>query len=332
MTHIAPPPPRREADPIGEYLAGDLARVRHFMDEVYTPQGDLMREVARYVHDGRGKMLRPSMVCLFARAHGIDPASDRHTKLAAAMEIFHVATLLHDDVIDHSPTRRGRQTVNAKWGNDVAILFADYLYASCFDLALGSLDPEVMRILTRTTQRMTEGEMFQIEKRGKWLTVEDYLRIISLKTGHLYAACTGLGSLIGGASRERVLRMTDFGLSYGIAFQITDDTLDFEATGDAWGKPVGGDIAEGKQTLPLLHALHSANEEDRRVLEHTLSNGRDFQTILGYVRKYSGIEVALARAAEHTREALAILGDLDPSHEAVRHIRNLTEGVLARRA
>jgi len=317
-------------DEMNNYLKDDLRRAHEWMDKVYQPEGKLMSEVARYVYDLRGKMLRPSMVCLFARAHGHDPADDRHTRLAAAMEIFHVATLLHDDVIDNSPTRRGRPTVNARWGNDVAILFADYLYASCFDLALSSLDPEVMRVLTRTTQKMTEGEMFQIEKRGTWLTVDDYLRIISMKTGHLYAACAGLGTLLGGGSRERVLRMMDYGLYYGIAFQITDDTLDYEATGEAWGKPVGGDVAEGKQTLPLVHALQVASPADRAALEATMSDGRDFQTILGYVRKYDGIEVSIAKAGEYSRKAMEFLGDLDPGNEATEHIRALTEGVLVR--
>lgn len=317
-------------DFLKKYLAEDLSRVRSHMDRIFTVDGELMATVADHVRDSGGKLLRPSMVCLFARAHSHDPADDRHTRLGASIELFHVATLLHDDVIDNATERRGRPAVNAKWGNDVAILFADYLYASSFDLALSTLSPEVMRILTKTTQRMTEGEMYQIQKRGDWLVVEDYLKIIRSKTAYLFAACSGLGTLIAGASPEQVARMTDFGFAFGMAFQITDDTLDYEAQEDRWGKRVGADVQEGKQTLPLLYTLSRASDTDRAELIHTLGNGRDFETIHHHVRKYGGIEFSLERAAEFTKEATDVLDELDPASDAVIHLRAMTEGVLVR--
>lgn len=317
-------------DFLKDYLRHDLARVQQHIEQIYTPEGELMRQVADYVKAPGGKLLRPSLVALFARGFGYDARSDGHARLGASVELFHVATLLHDDVIDGAQTRRGRPSVNARFGADCAILFADYLYASCFDLALSVLDPEVMRILTRTTARMTEGEMFQIERRGAWLTEADYFRIVRAKTAYLFGACAGLGALIGGASSEKVLRATDFGVAFGLAFQITDDALDYDPDLERWGKPVGNDVREGKQTLPLILTLAAASADDRAALEGELNNGRDFATVYGFVKKYAGLESSLEKAAEHTKEALEILDALPLEADAVACLRQMTEGVLVR--
>lgn len=317
-------------DFLRDYLEPELELVRHHLDLAFQVEGHLMQEVATYVGALRGKLIRPSMLCLFARAAG-GTVDDRVARLAASVELFHLATLLHDDVIDNSDTRRGKPTVNAKWGNDVAILFADYLYATSFDFALTTLDPEVMRVMTRTTQQMAEGEMFQIERRSHWLSVEDYTRIVRAKTGVLFGAATGLGVLVGGGSGEKVKTAIGFGIDFGIAFQITDDALDYEAQGDKWGKRVGGDVAEGKQTLPLLHTLAVASEEDRVALLNSLNNGRDFELIHTLVRRYKGIDAALEAAAGYSRRAQESLDRLGLTHdEAVDVIRRCAEGVLVR--
>ena len=315
--------------PYREYLKDDLARVLHQIDTVFQVEGTLMREVATYVRTSRGKMLRPAMVCLAARAFGYE--GEFSASLGAAVELFHVATLLHDDVIDTASLRRGRATVNAKWGNDVAILFADYLYASCFDHALSCLRPEVVQVLTKTTQKMTEGEMYQIEKRADWLTVDDYFSIIRSKTACLFSACAGLGAIIAQAPPEKAQRLFEFGLAFGMAFQITDDALDYEAQGDAWGKRVGADLKEGKQTLPLLHTLQTATPEDRAALVQVLQNGRDFDTVHGFVRRYQGIDFSLDKAAEYTRNALEILDEM-PDNRAIAILRQITDGVLVRQS
>ena len=316
-------------DSYKSYLRPELTLVQNHIDTVFEVEGQLMREVAHYVCGLRGKMLRPAMVCLTAKAFGYDSEEGHHARLGASLELFHVATLLHDDVIDNASLRRGRATVNAKWGNDVAILFADYLYASSFDHALAVLRPEVVQVLSKTTQKMTEGEMYQIEKRGDWLSVEDYFSIIRSKTAYLFSACSGLGAMLAQQSPEVVQRMFEFGLNFGMAFQITDDALDYEAQGDAWGKRVGADLAEGKQTLPLLHTLRQASAADREALLKCLNNGRDFETVHGLVKQYNGIDFSLERAGEYTRHALEILDSLE-ENEAVSYLRQITEGVLVR--
>lgn len=314
-----------------EYLKEDLALVQGHIDAVFQVEGALMAEVAGYLRQSRGKMLRPAMVCLTARGFGYDVSGGHHARIGAALEIFHLATLLHDDVIDNASLRRGRPTVNARWGNDVAILFADYLYASCFDLALSALDPRIVQILTQTTRQMTEGEMYQIEKRGDWLSVDDYFSIIQSKTAYLFSACAALGAVIAGQDGSVAQRMGEFGLNFGIAFQLTDDALDYEAQSDSWGKRVGADLDEGKQTLPLLHTLQNATEEDRAALKAILSNGRDFDTVHAFVKRYNGIDHSLERAAEYIRGAADALEGL-PGHEAFDMLRRINEGVLVRQA
>jgi octaprenyl-diphosphate synthase len=303
--------------------------VARFLDETFEPEGVLMGEVAQYVRGLRGKMLRPAFVCLTARSLGYDPHGSHGARLGASLELFHVATLLHDDVIDNASLRRGRDTVNKKWGNDVAILFADYLYAASFDHALAVLRPEIVQVLSRTTKKMTEGEMFQIERRGQWLTPTDYFSIIRSKTAYLFSACTGLGALVAEADPDIVARFFDFGLHFGMAFQLTDDALDYEAQGDAWGKRVGADLQEGKQTLPLLYTLEQANEADRASLLHTLENGRDFDLVHRLVKRYNGIDYALERAAEFTRIAAEQLDGME-DNEALSLLRRLNEGVVMR--
>lgn len=316
-------------DELQDFLRADLARVQEHLNEVYEVNGALMQEVAEYVRELRGKLLRPAMVCLSARALGYrgDPAV--YSRLGASIELFHVATLLHDDVIDKADERRGRATVNARWGDDVAILFADYLYASSFDLALSSLRPEVLRLLTRTTQAMTEGEMFQIERRGDWLSVQDYFEIIKKKTACLFSASTGLGAVIADAPADTISTMAEYGMEFGMAFQITDDALDYEAQEGRWGKRVGADVKEGKQTLPLLHALGAATERDRAVLVEALGNGRDFNLIHSYVRKYDGIGHSLAQAGRHAQRSQELLSGL-PASEALRILHRVTRGVIER--
>ncbi len=312
-----------------EFLSQDLAMVRRHLDKVFQVEGSLMGEVAGFVSESRGKMLRPAMVALVARAYGYDPTAGKQALLGAAVELFHVATLLHDDVIDEAPLRRGRDTVNARWGNDVAILFADYLYASSFDYALESLQPEVVKVLSKTTQKMTEGEMFQIEKRGDWLSVEDYFSIIRMKTAHLFSACAGLGAMVAAAPPDQVQKMFEFGLHFGMAFQITDDALDYEAQEDNWGKRVGADLKEGKQTLPLLHTIQQADDTDRKALLEVLANGRDFTTVHGYVKKYQGVDYSLEKAAEFTKSALDILENM-PESDSSAVLKQITDGVLVR--
>ncbi len=314
-----------------EFLRKELEQVQGYFDDAFVFEGALMNEVGEYLRGTRGKMLRPAIVCLSALACGYNGREDHHARVGAAVELFHLATLLHDDVVDQADLRRGRPTVNARWADDVAILFADYLYATVFDHALSVLNPEIVRVLSKTTQTMAEGEMYQIERRGEWLSVPDYYRIIRAKTACLFSAAAGLGVVLAGAPQERAQQLFEFGMRFGMAFQITDDALDYEAQGSSWGKRVGADLKEGKQTLPLLYTLQQANTADRQALLHTLRNGRDFETVHHYVKLYNGIDYSLEKAGEFARAASEILDSLGES-EPVEHLRLIAEDVLARQS
>lgn len=312
------------------YLANDLDGVAALLGSVYRVEGKLMQEVADYVRHSRGKMLRPTVVCLAARLAGDATASaENRYRVGAAAELIHTATLLQDDVIDKAPLRRGRSTVNAQWGDDVAILMGDYLYATAYDLLLSTLRPEAIRIFAKVTQDMTFGEMLQIETRAGWLTVDDYLKIIRNKTACLFSACTGLGALVGNGSTDCVKKMADFGMDFGMAFQLIDDALDYSAQGEKWGKRVGSDVAEGKQTLPLLHTLKTASPEDRASLLACLNNGREFTVVNRFVGKYQGVEITRDLARDYIDKALGHLDGFEDS-EPLAFLRQIARNVVTR--
>lgn len=312
---------------IASFLAEDLAAVDAHMASVLDSETDLVREVGQYIRATQGKKLRPMMVLLSSRAFGYT-GSD-HTKVAAAMELVHTATLVHDDVIDKAPLRRGLPTVNARWGDDVAILIADFLYSRAFNLAVQALEPQILTMLLQVTSKMCEGEMFQIEKGDALLSREDYLRIVRSKTAFLFGACTGLGGVLAKAGEERTADVTRYGLEFGIAFQITDDLLDMIAPDDELGKQHGTDIRNGKQTLPLIRTMEVAEEADRADLWSCWNNGRDPKRILGHIRKYRGLELALEEAREYAESSKSFLACLPPS-QAQSYCAQLSDFVLER--
>lgn len=314
---------------IAESLSSELAGVDAILCETLDSESSLIREVGDYVSFTRGKKLRPMLNLLMAKSMG--PRRRAPIEVAAALELIHVATLLHDDVIDRATVRRGKPSVNARWGDAVAILMADYLYARAFDLALSSLRPEVMRVFTRVTQKMCEGEMFQIESRERALSMKEYLHVIQRKTGSLFSACTSLGMLLAGGSDEDISNAGAFGFDFGIAFQITDDALDFAAHDQQWGKNIGMDVSSGQQTLPLILALGEASEQDRRSIETWMQNGRDFHEIFETIQRYNGVERALEHAHRYAEQASSTLELLKPADlETFESLAALPEYVIGR--
>jgi len=314
-------------DEIGDYLAEDLAAVERHLDTVLESDTDLVREVGEYIRSSHGKRLRPVLVLLASRAFGY--SGEEPPKVAAALELIHTATLLHDDVIDKAPLRRGKQTVNTRWGDDVAILIADYLFSHSFSLAMQALNPVVLSTITQVTSRMCEGELFQIQKRDALLTREEYLHVVRSKTAFLFSACTGLGSVLAQASEEQTLEITKFGLNFGVAFQITDDALDFAAKDEQLGKELWTDIRNGKQTLPLIHAFETAAPADREELWNCWNNGRETECILRQIQKYRGVEAALAEARNFATKAKSHLAAL-PSTRAADYCAQLSDYVASR--
>lgn len=317
---------------ISRYLEDDVARVRELLRGLIQTDSKLIRDVGDYLNLASGKMLRPKLLLLVARAFGVAGRA-APVEVAAAMEAIHVATLLHDDVIDHGDTRRGQPSVNARWGTDVAILMADYLFAASFELAMSKLDPRPLQLICQVTRRMCEGEIYQIERRRQWITTEDYFYIITCKTARLFSACAALGATDAGLSDELTSRVAAFGLDFGLAFQITDDTLDYTARDGQLGKPAGLDLATGKQTLPLILAMRDASPDDLGRLHELLGNGKDPRQIREIMDRYGSINEAIEQAGQYARQASIHLEGLpvrDPA--AFCHLQSLSRYVVQRQS
>ncbi len=300
-------------DELQAYGASDLRAIEDILSGVMEGKTPLLEEVGNYVIRSKGKRLRPLLLTLTSRALGYQGTD--HLSVGSAIELVHTATLVHDDVIDTADLRRGRPTVNARWGNDVAILIADYLYSRAFHLAIGVLGPRGLSAITEVTARMCEGEIFQIEKAESRLTREDYLHIVQHKTAFLFGASAGLGGAVAKQEDSTIEKLGRFGVAFGIAFQITDDILDLTSREDQIGKSAGTDIETGKQTLPIVLAMDAASDTDRQEFWSNWTNGRDPKVVHSFIERYHGLELAREEARRNAEEARDSIAFLPPSRE-----------------
>jgi octaprenyl-diphosphate synthase len=275
----------------------------------------LIHEMGEFIAGAGGKRLRPILLLMAARLAGY--RGPRAVRMGCVVELLHTATLIHDDVVDQAPLRRGRPSANAQWGDDASVLVGDHLYSKSFALMVQDGDARVLETLARATVSMTEAEVFQLERKRSGSTSEvDYVRIITQKTASFMSACCRIGALLGGASEAQVEGLTRYGLDIGIAFQISDDSLDFVADEARLGKAVGADLREGKRTLPLIATLDRAAPAERQRIQTLLKSGAldpgEVEEIRRLVVKYDGVEYALARAHAYARtakEALSAFAD-----------------------
>lgn len=291
----------------------------------------LINQIADHIVSAGGKRLRPMLVVLAGRACGA--MSPDHHQLAAIIEFIHTSTLLHDDVVDESDLRRGRSTANALWGNAPSVLVGDFLYSRSFQLMVELDRMEVMRILADTTNRIAEGEVLQLLHVHNPDTDEAaYLRVIERKTAVLFAAGTQLGALASGADASVQRKLYDYGMQLGYAFQIADDVLDYTAEAVDLGKNLGDDLAEGKATLPLIHAIAHSAEPVRSRLREIVENGDGaaMPEVLAAIRATGGLEYSQRRAAEYAEAAECALDDL-PENDAVAALRGLARYAIERK-
>ena len=299
-------------------VGADLERVEAEIRRELDSPVALIQEMGGYIAGAGGKRLRPMLLLLAARLAGY--SGPRGVRLACVVEMLHTATLIHDDVVDQAPLRRGRPSANAQWGDDASVLVGDHLYSKSFAMLVRDNDRAVMETLARSTVSMTEAEVFQLELKRSGVTTEaDYLRIITQKTASFMSACCRIGALLGGLPAGQVDALTQYGMDIGVAFQISDDSLDFVANQDRLGKAIGADLREGKRTLPLIAMLARATPaESERVKgllkRHTLGV-EEIDEIRRYVLDHEGVEYALAQAHEYARSAKAALEAFGPSEE-----------------
>jgi octaprenyl-diphosphate synthase len=278
----------------------------------------LIQEMGGYIAGAGGKRLRPILLLLSARLAGY--RGPRSVRLACVVELLHTATLIHDDVVDQAPLRRGRPSANAQWGDDASVLVGDHLYSKSFAMLVRDNDRAVMETLARSTVSMTEAEVFQLELKRSGVTTEaDYVRVITQKTASFISACCGIGGLLGGLPAAQVDALTRYGLDIGVAFQISDDSLDFVANPDRFGKAIGADLREGKRTLPLIAMLERATPAEatriKSLLKRPTLDAEEVEEIRRCVVDHAGVEYALARAHEYAQAAKAALATFAPSEE-----------------
>ncbi len=288
----------------------DLVRVEALFAEQARSDVHLVSEIGRYIREGGGKRVRPALLLLASRLCGC--RGQRPIVLAATVEFIHAATLLHDDIIDEATMRRGRRSVNSRWGNDVTVLLGDFLYTKSMAMALSQDNLPILRLLSDVTLRMIEGEILEIERNGNMeVTEEDHLDLIRRKTADLFAACTRIAGLLGEVEEDRQQALTSYGLNLGMCFQMVDDLLDFTAEEKTLGKPVANDLPEGKVTLPMIFLLRRAAAADaekvRAVLEDRGFGRVTREEIVRLARDHGALEKARALAEQY---AEAARGDL----------------------
>ncbi|MFL2536668.1 MAG: polyprenyl synthetase family protein [Candidatus Azotimanducaceae bacterium] len=301
---------------------------RHIQSELRSDVA-LIEQIGHYIVGAGGKRLRP--VTLLLSAHALRYKGTAHIDLAAVIEFIHTATLLHDDVVDESGLRRGRETANDLWGNAASVLVGDFLYSRAFQMMVAVGNPGVMDIMAQTTNSIAQGEVMQlINSHDPQTTQAVYLETITRKTAQLFESAARLGAVLADASPagERVL--ADFGLNLGIAFQMVDDALDYSAESDQMGKNAGDDLAEGKITLPLIHAMDRVTAGEQAVIREAIETGdRDALTEIRQIIESTGaLAYTCARAQEHAglarqslealptsqyRDALSALADFSVS-------------------
>ncbi len=261
MASLDPVTGRSVADlrEIVQLIEEDLAKVEDFFGEQVRSDISLISEVGRYIRDGGGKRIRPALLLLSCRLNGY--RGERAVLLAAVVEFIHAATLLHDDIIDEATVRRGRRSVNSRWGNGLTVLLGDFLYTKSMSMALSQDNLRILRLLSDVTLKMIEGEILEIERCADVeVTAEDHLEIIRRKTAALFSASLRIGAMLSEAGETKEQALAEYGLQLGICFQMVDDILDLTADEKVLGKPVANDLREGKLTLPVILALQRSGK------------------------------------------------------------------------
>ena len=287
--------------------------VRHIQSRV-----ELIPHIGRYIQNSGGKRVRPALLLMASRLSGYQ--GPQAILYASVVEFIHTATLVHDDIIDDADVRRGRLAVHSRWGNEITVLLGDYLYIKSMGLALTEDSLEVIRLLCDVTLRMIEGELYQLTKTGDVdITEEEHFEIIRRKTAYLFGGCAQIGGMLGGVTRECEVALREYGFNLGITFQLVDDLLDYTADEDALGKPVGGDLREGKVTLPAIYLLQrdggAASDLIRTVVRERTITPESWRELSRLLSEHHALESAYGKAVEHATIAKQYLDVFPPTPE-----------------
>jgi octaprenyl-diphosphate synthase len=314
-----------------DLLRDDLVAIEEEFGRDTVSKVRAITEIGEYLRAGGGKRIRPALLLLSAKL--LNYKGRGAVKLASVVEIIHTATLVHDDIIDEAQTRRGRPAANTQWGNAKCVLAGDWLYMQAFKIAVEERNFRILDVLIELTQQMVEGELLQMEKLGKLISLDEHLDLIYRKTACLFSVCMKIGGILGRASDEQEHAMAQYGHNLGMAFQIVDDVLDLTASETVLGKPVASDLREGKVTMAVIHALERCTHAERGQIETVLRdrafNGVTHADILAILNRYGSLDYAsgeAARYADASRKAICTF----PDSEIKRALLWAPEFVVAR--
>lgn len=285
-------------------IAADMGAVNTVIRQQLYSEVPLVNQVAEYIISAGGKRIRPVLVLLIANAHGYEGGA--HHSLAAVIEFIHTATLLHDDVVDESSLRRGKQTANALFGNAASVLVGDFLYSRAFQMMVTVGHARVMQIVADATNVIAEGEVLQLlNMHNPDVNEADYLRVIRSKTAKLFEAAAQLGALVASADDAAIDAAGEYGRSLGTAFQLIDDVLDYSGNAAEIGKNVGDDLREGKPTLPLIYLMEHGTAEQRELVRSCIENGDEqhFDQILAAITTSGALDYTRQEAQKAARRA-----------------------------
>ena len=299
-----------------EQVQVDLERIEIALAENLRPYLDLVHQIASHILFAGGKRLRPLLSVLCARLCGSD--GDAVIRFSVIFEYLHAATLIHDDVVDGASLRRGRKVANVLWGGAAAVLVGDFLLARSLALAAEANDTEVIRTIAGITENMSQGEIDQLSRKGDLrLTESDYVEVIRRKTAVLFQGACKASALVAKAPPPQISALSDYGYHLGMAFQMADDLLDYTADTTVLGKRAGADLREGKLTLPVIHTLKAAGEDDRcwisALIEKQDFTVNEFKRLLELLDQYGGISHTRHMAKQHVHKAKTALGVFDAS-------------------
>ena len=292
-----------------DFAAVDAAIIEHLSSQV-----PMVEKIGQYIIESGGKRLRPLLVLLSARACGYQ--QQQHITLAAVVEFIHTATLLHDDVVDTSDLRRGKPTANNKWGNSSSVLVGDFLYSRAFQMLVSIGNIDVMGTLSNATNVIAEGEVLQLlNAKNPDVSEADYLHVILGKTAMLFEAASQTGAQMAQASSEQTEALRRFGRHLGVAFQLIDDLMDYTGDQTSMGKNVGDDLAEGKPTLPLIHAMAHAADDERKLIRKAIRQGScdEIDKIQSILIRCGSLDYTRARATQETQDAIDCLNIVNDS-------------------
>ncbi|EMD0829781.1 octaprenyl diphosphate synthase [Morganella morganii] len=295
--------------------ADDMTAVNQKIQKQLTSDVSLINQLGYYIISGGGKRIRPMIAVLTGRALGYD--GDKHIQVAALIEFIHTATLLHDDVVDESDMRRGKQTANEVFGNAASVLVGDFIYTRSFQMMTDLDSMRVLKLMSEATNVIAEGEVLQLMNcNDPDISEADYMQVIYSKTARLFEAASQSAAILAGATPEQEKALQDYGRFLGTAFQLIDDVLDYDADNATLGKNTGDDLDEGKPTLPLLHAMHNGNAEESALIRKAIEqgNGRHLlEQVLATMKRCGSLAYTYARAEEEADKAIAALSALPDS-------------------